>query len=177
MLSPGASQPLIIFLSMCSYHQTGCVGLAQLILCQHHSNHYVNIISKSNPLSLKIKTSFLRPLFFLLDSRYHSVNRKVHASKNKSFLFCFGPPLYNVWLCSCTVLWKTNSAVQLGSSRQQLGNFNPIFFPFGTSQIYLVIKKGKAPNHMRRTWKWRLKLCQNPTCRLRNTTGQEMNPQ
>lgn len=71
---------------------------------------------------------FLTPQY-----NYHSVNGKVHANKNKSFLFCSGPPLYNARLCSCTALWKTNSAVQLGSSRQRKGNFNPIFFFFGTS--------------------------------------------
>lgn len=60
---------------------------------------------------------------------YHLVNRKVHANKNKSFLCCSGPPLHNSWLCSCSMPWKTNSAVQLGSSRQQKGNFNPFFFP------------------------------------------------
>lgn len=90
---------------------------------------------------------------------YHLVNWKVHANKNKSFLCCSGPPLHNSWLCSCSVLWKTNSAVQLGSSRQQKGNFNP-FFSFGTTQIYLVIKRGKAPHHLRRIGKWERKLCQ-----------------
>ena len=53
----------------------------------------------------------------------------------------------------------------------------PFFPPFGTSQIYLVIKRRKAPHHLRRIGKWERKLCQNPDCRLRNTTGQEMNPQ
>lgn len=109
---------------------------------------------------------------------YDLVNRKVFANKNKSFLCCSSPPLHNSWLCSCSVPWKTNSAVQLGSSRQQKGNFNRFFFSFGTTQIYLVIKRGKAPHHLRRIGKWERKLCHNPlTCRLGNTTGQEINPQ
>lgn len=109
---------------------------------------------------------------------YHFVNRKVRASKNKSFLCCSGPPLHNSGVCSCSMPWKTNSAVQLGSSRQQKGNFNPpLFFSFGTTEIYLVIKSGKAPHHLRRIGKWAGKLWQIPlTCRLGKTTGQEMNP-
>lgn len=129
---------------------------------------------------VNVSSTVCCPGFQIPAYSYHLVNRKVCANKNKSFLCCSGPPLHNSGLCSCSVPWKTNSAVQLGSSRQQKGNFNPLppfFFSFGTTQIYLVIKSGKAPHHLKRIGKWEGKLCQIPlTCRLGNTTGQEMNP-
>lgn len=81
---------------------------------------------------VNVSSTVCCPGFQIPAYSYHLVNRKVCANKNKSFLCCSGPPLHNSGLCSCSVPWKTNSAVQLGSSRQQKGNFNPLppfFFP------------------------------------------------
>lgn len=115
--------------------------------------------------------------FQIPQNSYHLVNRKVHANKNKSFLCCSGPPLHNSWLCSCSVPWKTNSAVQLGSSRQQKGNFNPFFFLWHHSDLF-GHKERKSTPPSEKDWEVRTQIMPDPlTCRLGNTTGQEINPQ
>lgn len=93
--------------------------------------------------------------------------------------FCFALAHLSIMLDSAAAPRCGKQTVQCSWAPQdsERGILIPIFFLFGTTQIYLVIKKGKAPHHLRRIGKWERKLCQNPTCRLRNTTGQEMNSQ
>lgn len=93
--------------------------------------------------------------------------------------FCFALAHLSIMLDFAAAPCCGKQTVQCSWAPQdsERGILIPFLSPFGTSQIYLVIKKGKAPHHLRRIGKWERKLCQNPTCRLRNTTGQEMNPQ
>lgn len=114
---------------------------------------------------VNVSSTVCCPGFQIPAYSYHLVNRKVCANKNKSFLCCSGPPLHNSGLCSCSVPWKTNSAVQLGSSRQQKGNFNPLpplfFFLWHYSDLF-GHKEWKSTPPSEKDWEVRRQIMPDP---------------
>lgn len=74
-------------------------------------------------------------------------------NRKKKDSLLLGPTSPQFWTVQLQLALENKQCSAAGLLKTAKGEFQSPLFPFGTTQIYLVIKSGKAPHHLKRIGK------------------------